>query len=286
MMQPRVGGPPLKRVGTHSVETRWFRRLDSVPASRGRLFCFPFAGGSAHAFADWVGALPEGIELWGMQPPGRGARISEAPVADPCSLLDAAYRELRQWTDLPYTMVGHSMGGRIAYELAARLRAEGEPLPSGLVISGTRPAYLPRARAPIHALSRAQFFSHLRAMDGMPAEVFDTPELLDLLEPALRADFRLVETWDDQGHPPLPIPIYALGGRRDPYVSEVDLGGWSACTRTSFDLTLFEGGHFFINESQRAVLARVRQIIVETVGTRGGDSRRHRAPGGRVESAG
>lgn len=44
-----------------------------------RLFCFPFAGGSASFFSDWHNILSQsGIEICAIQMPGREDRIYES----------------------------------------------------------------------------------------------------------------------------------------------------------------------------------------------------------------
>ena len=48
-----------------------------LPAARLRLFCFPFAGGSAGSFMPWFTQLAPHVQLCAIQLPGRGARFGE-----------------------------------------------------------------------------------------------------------------------------------------------------------------------------------------------------------------
>ena len=61
-----------------------------------RLVLFAHAGGATNAFDGWSAALPENIEVWLVQLPGRGKRGSEPAYSDVSSLcadLHAALRE-------------------------------------------------------------------------------------------------------------------------------------------------------------------------------------------------
>ncbi len=241
----------------------WLHRFPTGDQITARLFCVPFAGGSAHAFADWARELTPGVELLAVQLPGRGARIAEAPVSNQNQLLDAVFEALLPLTDLPYFLFGHSMGGRIAYELSSRLRDGGHRLPEALVVSATRPPHLPRTASAIHDLPCDEFYAQLRALGGMSSEVLQSPELLELLEPALRADFRLVETWVPMGHAPLPIPIHAVGGSGDAYVGARDLDQWSSYTSRDFSLNLFDGDHFYLNKNSDIFFDWLREILTQ-----------------------
>src|SRR5262245_46733711 len=95
-----------------------FRR--KVVEPRLRLLCLPFAGGASSLYRSWPRALPS-IEVWPVELPGRGARMDEPPCADMTELCDGLSAAIDQVADLPLALYGHSMGARIAFELARRL---------------------------------------------------------------------------------------------------------------------------------------------------------------------
>jgi surfactin synthase thioesterase subunit len=66
----------------------------------------------------------------------------------------------------------------------------------------------------IHKLSDADFLERLADIGGMPTEVLENQELLELLINPLRADFEAIETWRYAQEPPLAVPVDAYGGWR------------------------------------------------------------------------
>ena len=89
-----------------------------------RLVCFPHAGGSALAFARWSKTLQAGIEVFGVQLPGRGARINEKPYRSMRVLIPELVNGLSDVLDAPFAFFGHSMGALIAFEVARELRLQ------------------------------------------------------------------------------------------------------------------------------------------------------------------
>ena len=83
-----------------------------------KLFCFPFAGGSALDFREWARNCPDAIELYAIQLPGRGARFQEQPLAHMDQVLGPLIRAIIPQLDRPFVLFGHSLGGRLAFAVA------------------------------------------------------------------------------------------------------------------------------------------------------------------------
>lgn len=239
----------------------WLVRPRDTAPKRPVLICLPYAGGSTTAFRSWDAALAEGIELWGVQLPGRGTRVAEPPYTRLRPLVGALAQALQPATDRPYALFGHSMGALLAYEVAVALRADGRPQPRRLIVSGHRAPHLPAPRTPIHQLDDRAFLEEVGQLDGLPTEVLADAELRELILPALRADFEVCETYEPHPEPPLDADILAVGGVDDELVPETDLAAWAAYTRGEFALERFAGGHFFLETERAAVLARVAQAV-------------------------
>jgi surfactin synthase thioesterase subunit len=149
----------------------------------------------------------------------------------------------------------------MAYAATCELRRRGLPLPSELILSAS-PAPHRRDRADqAHRLDDTAFVLRLRRYNGTAPEVFDSPELLGLLLPTIRADFALVETWEPPEEAPLEMPFTVLGGTADRSLTLAQLQGWRSLTAGRCDLRLVPGDHFFVSSAGEAVVEVVRDAL-------------------------
>jgi medium-chain acyl-[acyl-carrier-protein] hydrolase len=128
-------------------------------------------------------------------------------------------------------------------------------LPLALFVSGAHAPQLVDPEPPIHGLSDAAFLRKLRRLSGIPDEVFNHAELMQMLLPALRADVELCETHKYVAEAPLSIPITVFGGKQDCRVRYDHLSAWRAQTSARFALRVFPGHHFFVDQSRSQMLA-------------------------------
>lgn len=234
--------------------TQWLRPLNQSARGRVRLFCFPYAGGSAAIFRDWPRHLPPDVEVWPALLPGRGPRMAEPPPTRISAMVESLAEAIRPHLDKPFALFGHSMGALIAFELAQRLRTADGGRPARLFVGGCRAPQLPDPDPPTHTGSDAEFIEHLRKLKGTPEEVLNHPELMALMLPLLRADFEAVETYRHTDAPPLACPVSAYGGLRDSAVPREHLEAWRVQTTADFVLRMFDGDHFFIHQAAPQLL--------------------------------
>ncbi|WIM94405.1 alpha/beta fold hydrolase [Actinoplanes oblitus] len=236
-----------------------------------RLFCLSHAGGGTLGYRAWAPLLPGHVEAWAVQLPGREERILEPALTSAAEIVPAVVRALRDRTDLPYVLFGHSMGALLGYEIAGALRERGLAGPRHLVVSGAgapRPGGSGRRR---HELSRDGLIQVLRDLGGTPEEILRSPEMMDLVLPTLRADFQVVDGYRYTPRPALDCPITVLGGRADS-VGEADLARWAELTGGRSRVLMFDGGHMFVNTERAAVVRAVAGVLsgaVEGVGSAG-----------------
>lgn len=232
----------------------WLAHARPNPKVALRLFCFPYAGGAAQIYRAWQQSLRSLVEVWPVQLPGRGHRLSEAPFNNLEFLVQAVAGALVPHLDKPFALFGHSMGALIAFELARRLRLDHGREPVHLFVSGRGAPHLSRDELPTYNLPEAEFLDELRKMNGTPVEVLEHPELMQMMLPLLRADFEVAQTYRYSPGPPLDCPITACGGMKDADVSREELEAWREHTTSEFSLHMFPGDHFFINTSQGLLL--------------------------------
>jgi medium-chain acyl-[acyl-carrier-protein] hydrolase len=250
--------PPASRQETSPL---WVRRLAPRPSAQVRLFCFPYAGGSAAMFRDWPHALPAAVEPLAIQLPGRADRMAEKPYERMDLLVECLAELLRPDLDRPFTFFGYSMGARVAVNLAHALRKSGGPSPQLLLVAASPGPSLPIA-VPGWDQPDQALITYLRDLGGTPAEVLANPELLALLLPTVRADLTVVATCRRQPRVPLSIPVHALAGRDDSYASPERMVAWHGETTGPFRLSVLPGGHFFVDSAARALVELVASELV------------------------
>lgn len=232
-----------------------------------RLFCFPFAGGSAAAYRAWPGLAPRHVYVSAVEYPGRGMRLAEEPIRSLPPLVRHLTGLIEPLLHEPFAFFGHSMGGIVAYELTRALRARGAPLPCHLFVSGACAPGGPSNHRSLADASDDDVVEELRSLGGTPAELFDSAELMTLAVRALRADSTALGTYEHRADAPLPVPVTVFGGRGDELVPPAHLRGWSALTTGGCRLRLFPGGHFFVYPAAREILATVSQTLGRRVET-------------------
>lgn len=237
-----------------------FRRPTSAP--RLRLFCFAYAGGAASLYRTWPQLLGASVDVCPVELPGRGVRTDERPVSDLSALLDAVVDGIAPLFDgTPVALFGHSLGARLAFEVAHRFEAV-EPrsrivhlFASGSPAPGTRMRYGASGdRRPTAQLDDVEFVQRLRDLGGTPPAILEDAELMALLLPIVRADFILSET-SVEPHRRIPCPITAIAGTADDGASPTAAAAWQPCTSAAFRLVEVDAGHFFL-DSHRATLIR------------------------------
>jgi medium-chain acyl-[acyl-carrier-protein] hydrolase len=214
-----------------------------------RLFCLPHAGGGATEYRGWSRALPETVEIRPVLLPGREVRFSEDRFTDIDLLVDAIVEQWQPLLDLPFVVFGHSMGTLLAFECVRRLQSAGAAMPLWLLLSGRRAPDCPSDTHPLHGLPDDEFIDQLhRIYKGIPEELLDNPEILEIFLPTLRADIAVVESYRYREMDPLDCPLTVFAGADDTSVSWQQLLAWKRQTRGQFSAQIFPGGHFYPRE--------------------------------------
>lgn len=225
-----------------------------------RLFCFPYAGGGPSVFRKWQEGLGGGINVCPAHYPGHEERIMEKPLIDMDTLVSNIFKEMNIEKQDPFILFGHSVGSRLAYELAVRFEKAGEKNLLGIIVSAGLAPYRAEPN-PIYHLPDAEFFRGLSRYSRTATEIFENKELWAIFEPMLRADFRISDTYCDQVHEKINVPILALRGRADLEVSQKDLLEWKAYTTTDFLFADVDGGHLFIDTNTEKTLEIIRGFV-------------------------
>jgi medium-chain acyl-[acyl-carrier-protein] hydrolase len=223
----------------------------------------PHAGGGAAEYHAWSASLPASVQICPILLPGRETRFSEPPYTDCDQVADVLVRELKPHLEIPYAVFGHSMGALLAFECVRRLQRSGSPAPRWLFVSGRRAPDAAADLEPLHSLPDAEFLDRLnRIYKGIPEELLNNPEILEVFLPTLRADISVVESYRFEGNGPVECPISAFSGESDSSVTWQELLAWKRQTGRQFAAHIFPGGHFYPREPLlRSLSATLSKLI-------------------------
>lgn len=250
------------------THARVFPFRSRLAAPRLRLVCLPYAGGAASIYRLWSRELAPDVEVVPVELPGRGVRMAEPPLDDLAALCDALADALATLRDgVPLALFGHSMGARIAFELAIRLDGRGEParhlFASASPAPGVRLRYGPDGDSrPSGQLGDDQFLARLAQLGGTPPEILADRELMARVLPTLRADFVISETCRVDPSLRVSCPITVIAGRDDAGAAPSAAAAWQLRTTGAFRLVELAAGHFFLDSHRDAVLREVARDLV------------------------
>lgn len=234
------------------MNIQWLTCYKANPNAKVRLFCFPYAGGSASGFHSWLQWLPEWVELHIVQLPGRAERMAEPNINNMKEYIQGIKTELVALTDKPYVLFGHSMGALAAFETLVMLYEAKLPKPDHCIFSGALSPHRQNRMKPISGLPKQEFVEELKKLNGTPEQVFNTPSLLDLCLPYIRADFSVVEMFRTEFSGLLPSKSTVIYGSEDK-MNHNDMQEWQSFFTQEIDIKVFAGDHFFIHNEDNVM---------------------------------
>lgn len=223
------------------------------------LVCFPFAGGGASAYRNWVKYFNERVIVCPVQMPGREERIMDKCYIDMNDLIEELFEAMKPFMKYNIFLFGHSLGAKIAFELEKKLECNNFKS-NHLIVSASRAPCIDEPDK-IYDLEDNEFIKRLSEFGGTPKEILENKQLIKFFLPMLRADFILDERYYLQDDIKVDCPITAFGGYKDETVKFEYIEEWKKCTNKEFKLKKFRGGHFFIKEAEKSVLKEVERII-------------------------
>lgn len=230
-----------------------------------QLFLLHFAGGNYYSFQHMLPFL-KNFEVIPLELPGRGKRMREPLLKEFDLAAGDIFYQLTARLSAPVFMIyGHSMGAGLAWRVAAMLEKSGRQ-PHGIIVSGNAgPGIKSSTDKKTHLLEKKEFIEELERLGGVPAEVIENEELFSLFEPVLRADFEIADEGKMLDEPAIQAPIHAIMGSLEKDVQ--DINNWARFTKSTFNATVLEGDHFFINKHSRQMANIIDASFERSPGT-------------------
>ncbi|MBF7155839.1 thioesterase II family protein [Bacillus albus] len=230
--------------------------------SKIKLFCFHHAGGSSSAYYNWKDYLNKGIKIIPIELAGRGKRLKEPVYTSMEEAVLDIYDLMKPNLDgSPFAMFGHSMGALLVYEMIQKIHDVKGISPIHAFFSG---------RLPVHTIDQQKRYTlpdqelkkYIVDLGGIPLELQSYDEILDMFLPIIRADFKLVETYElKEKISPFTFNISILYGYDDKLVDNQRLIEWADYTSKQCYFYGYQGGHFFINDFTEEVVKVINKTL-------------------------
>ena len=237
--------------------SKYFKFLNKPTNKKLRLFCFPYAGGSVAIYSEWIKKIGDDTELVAIQLPGRSERMFEDRVDNMDKLVDILYKQMSSTLHEPFAFFGHSMGGLIAYALEKKIEQFSSYKAEYIVISATKP--LPSSiKVKKHTLSDEDLTQVLREHKASPEEVLNSKEMMEMILPTVRADYKLIETYNMPSSSSLESKLVIFNCEED--IEKDTIYEWQKYFKSDLVYKTFDGGHFFIHSQVDKIIKELNSI--------------------------
>lgn len=229
-----------------------------------KLFCLPYAGGSADIYARWRTYLNSSIKLCPIELPGRSKRAKDPIYTNMREAVEDIARLVENEThDSDYAVFGHSMGSIITYELVCKLFEEGMKLPKHIFFSGRYPPCIKKQGKNMHLLPDDELIREAVSLGGIPEKLLKYPFLVETAVNCLRADYTVLEKYC---HNPeirqFDVDISVLSGTNDELATDEDMKYWERYTTKSCIFYTFDQGHFYLHNNAEAIVKIINNTLV------------------------
>ncbi|ORB60021.1 thioesterase [Mycobacteroides saopaulense] len=235
----------------------WIRQFHKPEtADAPLLLLFPHAGAGASVYRTLSKATAANFNVVIFQYPGRQDRAGEPALATLPDIAAGAFAEFQSSEHnrgVPIHTFGHSMGAVISFEFARLAEAAGLDVHQLTVSSAVAPCNI--ADKPDLPTDDDAVLAHMGALEGTNSAVMGNLDVMRMALPVMKGDYQAFNAYACADDVKVAARIHSIGGDQDPMITMRDLYGWGKHT-DELEVTLFDGGHFFLN-SQTDALAEL-----------------------------
>ncbi|MCR4032167.1 MULTISPECIES: thioesterase II family protein [Flavobacterium] len=235
--------------------------------NRNKIIALPFAGGNKYSFKSIEKHIPRSLNWITVELPGRGGRFKENLLVNVDDLVNDLLKQITPLIeDCNYVIYGHSMGTLLGYELVKKIIQQGLKQPTCLFFTGRGTPAFNRFTNKKSILPEDDFWKEVEKIGGLPKEILECKDLLELYYPIMKSDFQAVEDYDfkvmDQK---FTFPIHVCMGKEEigdgeEKTSLAQMKAWKEETSAPCTFELLEGDHFFILEHPEVMAKKIAQM--------------------------
>ena len=221
----------------------------------GATVVFPHAGAAAAGYRSLAIALAAGGDTYVVQYPQRAERLRE-PAPETVHDLALGLFEAGPWNGVaPLRLFGHSMGAIVGFEFARIAESRNVAVERLWVSAGPAPSAI--AGMPQLPTTDDALLADIADLGATDPDLLADEEFAELITTAVRADYQAINRYACARGVRIRADVCVLGAHDDDRVDAEALRLWERHTAGAFELFLYDGGHFYLNEHIDAVAARV-----------------------------
>ena len=228
-----------------------------------RLFCFPFAGGTASFFDQLDPYLPPEMELVKLEYPGHGSRRKEPLCRGFEELAEEMYGIIQEYNadGGRYALLGYSMGTIAAVEVLGKILGERKPvLPEHVFLA----AHEPHTKRELESFRSGEMDDRVRertiSFGGIPKSLIHNRSFWRMYLPIYRADYGMIGNYDfDRLDMKSDIPATVFYSETDTPLKEMEK--WKGIFTGECRFIQYEGNHFFMLEHT----GEMAEVILKTL---------------------
>lgn len=229
-----------------------------------KLFCIPYAGGSAYVYKQWEKYLDASIKLYPMELAGRGTRFGEALSRDLMEMVDDVYQQIMTKLDgQKYAIIGYSMGSLIAFEVVRKLQKNGYNLPEHVFFCAQNSPSRQKKRN-MYMLEDEEFYRKILELGGTEEEIIQNEETRDIFGKIIRCDYEACETYQFQNkEDKVKCNCSVITGTEDKLLWYIPC--WNDVLENEANFYSMNGSHFFVKECPEKVFEIINRVLNVTV---------------------
>lgn len=228
-----------------------------------QIIMFPYLGGNGMSLMNIAREFVKySLNVWVAYPPGHlGSEKTLCKSYE--ELMDFYLQHVKRIIKKDGIFFGHSMGGVIAYLLAKRIEEDlPDRKPKALILSATPEPGFMKGKELSHR-GDDDLVEALHKIGGMPEEIWDNKELINLFIPMFRSDYKVLEDISLIEPKPLNIPTGFIFCENDEMTKYENLLKWKKylISKSYFCSMPKDAGHMYLNKYGDIVVKYVMQYI-------------------------
>lgn len=156
-----------------------------------QLFLIPFAGGGATSFNKLISCLDNRIEAVPLEYAGRGERRHEEFITEYDTFQDDVLSNIEKSRnfDLPYALMGYSLGTALMYDLIRMDKLRNPPVT--LIPCAREFLEFPRNTRHFASLPEDEFIEKINEMGGVDERILNNKRFRNIYLEPLKADYKI-----------------------------------------------------------------------------------------------